>query len=79
MGKTPHPTPYTLHPTPHTLPPRKTFCRKPYVSVWRNGDYTFQSRWTTSYFTGDCLKTDLHPVFGLTSPTWTVSLVPIWI
>ncbi|MDJ0545864.1 MAG: hypothetical protein PX637_16265 [Microcystis sp. M53601_WE4] len=24
MGKTPHPT-------PHTLPPRKTFCRKPYV------------------------------------------------
>ncbi|OPF19506.1 hypothetical protein B1L04_09485 [Microcystis aeruginosa KW] len=25
MGKTPHPT-------PHTLPPRKTFCRKPYLN-----------------------------------------------
>ncbi|TRV00573.1 MAG: hypothetical protein EWV74_12095 [Microcystis wesenbergii Mw_QC_S_20081001_S30] len=23
--------PHTPHPTPHTLPPRKTFCRKPYV------------------------------------------------
>ncbi|WP_159297714.1 hypothetical protein [Microcystis aeruginosa] len=28
---TPHPTPYTPHPTPHTLPPRKTFCRRPYL------------------------------------------------
>ncbi|GBF55547.1 hypothetical protein N0824_03429 [Microcystis sp. 0824] len=23
----------TLHPTPHTLPPRKTFCRKPYLNL----------------------------------------------
>ncbi|GBF52609.1 hypothetical protein N0824_00458 [Microcystis sp. 0824] len=26
--------PYTPHPTPHTLPPRKTFCRKPYLLGW---------------------------------------------
>jgi len=27
--------PHTPHPTPYTLPPRKTFCRKPYVN-WRS-------------------------------------------